>query len=166
MILSLAARNYLASQPSVTSLVGSDSTWGPWIFEDRPRLIVENTGKCLIVVTKDGSWASANDYNTARFPRLIIDIWADPTRNADGSLRKEDAKAKIEAVYKAVDKCLHLVNKSLPGGISVMWGTSAQVANRTGIRIDASTRSGEPEYSPTFGNEGGYMGRVVYNVSI
>lgn len=164
--LSLAARNYLAAQPDVIALLGGDTTWSTWIFEDSPRVLVENSGSVMIVVSEDGGWAGANEYNTARFPRLLIDIWADPTRNPDGSVRKKDAKKKIDAVYKAVDKCLHLVHKSLPGGLSIQWGTAEQMAERTGLRIDGSVRSGEPSYDPTFDNEGGYMARVVYNVSI
>ena len=164
--LALAARNFLAQQSSVTSLLGSDPLWSTWIFTDSPQALVENSGTCLIVISEEGGWAGANDYNTARFPRLQLDIWADPTRNPDGSVQKLDAKLKIEAVYKSVDKYLHLVDNSLPGGVFHRWGTAAQIAGGTAHRIISSKRSGEPNYSPTFDNKGGQMARLYYNVEV
>lgn len=164
--LAYAARNMLAGKTDVTSLLGDDALWDTWIFVDAPQALVENSQTCLIVIAEDDGWANANDYNTARFPRLQIDIWADPTRNPDGSVQKRDAKLKIEAVYKAVDKYLHLVDNSLPGGVHHKWGTAAQVAAGTATRIVSSKRSGEPSYSPTFDNTGGYMARLYYNVEI
>lgn len=164
--LAYAARNFLAQQSSVTSLLGDDALWDTWIFVDAPQALVEKSQTCLIVITEENGWANANDYNTARFPRLQLDIWADPTRNADGSVQKKDAKLKIEAVYNAVDKYLHLVDNSLPSGAFHKWGTAAQIANGTAKRIVSSKRSGEPSYSATFDNTGGYMARLYYNVEV
>lgn len=165
--LTLAARNYLAQQPSVTSLLGSDTLWDTWIFADEPYALVENSQSVLIVITQEGGWASPNMHNTMQFPRLLIDIWADPTRNpATNAVRVKDAKIKINAVYNAVDKFLHTVNLDVPGGGSIYWGTATQIFEKTGSRIQGSQRLGEPEFSPVMDGNGAYMGRVIYGVTI
>src|SRR5690606_35499722 len=121
--------------------------------------------KAMVVIFTDGGWG-ANNQNTARFPRLFVDIWANPTRNPDKSVQMKDADLKIESVYLAIDKYLHLVDTSLPNGLSVMWGTATEISNRTGVRIINSSRQGEPVLSPAFGDEGALMGRVEYHVQI
>lgn len=162
--LAYAARNLLVQKSSVTALLGSDEL-GPWIFVNQPEATIENTGEVMVVIYTEGGWG-ANDHNTARFPVLIVDIWADPTRHSDNSVRRKDADLKIEEVYLAIDKFLHLVNKSQPGGSAVVWGTASEIANKTGVRIVESARQNEPSLSPAFDNEGALMGRVRYNVQI
>lgn len=159
-----AAVNYLLQKSDVTSLLGSDDL-GPWLFANQPEATIENTGDVMVVITSTNGWG-ANDHNTARFPVLTIDIWADPTRNPDRSVKRKDADLKIEAVFLAIDKYLHLTNKSVPGGASVMWGTATEIANRTGQRIIESSRQNEPELSPAFDDEGALMGRFSYNAQI
>lgn len=163
--LAYAVRNMLVQHPSVTSLLGIDELGDPMIYANQPEATVENTGKCLVVVRTDGGWG-ANDHNTARFPTLAVDIWADPTRNPDRSVQKQDASLKAEAVYKAIDKLLHLVNASLPGGGSVFWGTEAQILAKTGLRITSSSRNNEPDERPAFDDQGAVIWQVRYNVSI
>lgn len=166
-VLAHAAQNMLAQKSSVTSLLGSNAIWSTWIFVDSPNAMVENTQSCLVVISQNGSWANANDHNTARFPQLIVDVWADPTRNSDGSVKKPDAKNKVVRVFDQIDKYLHLVNKSNPDGSSIVWGTASEIANKTGVRISDSVRaSGDIEFSPTFDNKGGWMGRMYYNISV
>lgn len=153
--LAYAARNMLAEQSSVTSLLGSDSAWDSWIFVDAPQALVENSGTSLIVITQTGPWAAANDYNTARFPQLTVDIWSDPTRNGDLSVRRKDAKLKIDALVKQIDKFMHVLH---PGPNGIIWH---------GLRVVASKRAdGDVEYFPSFDNKGGYMGRIRYDISI
>ena len=160
-----AVANYLASQPSVTELVGVDDLGDPMIYANRPEATIENTQTSMIVVTSTEGWG-ANDHNTARFPVLVIDIWSDPTRNDNLTVRQKDADLKIEAVYKAVDKFLHRVHNSEPGGVSVMWGTQEQISTRTGLRIISSSRQNEPDLRPAFNDEGAMMGSIRYHVTI
>jgi hypothetical protein len=162
--LAYAARNFLAQQESVTSLLGSDDL-GPWIFVNQPEATVENTGDVLVVISSTSGWG-ANGHNTARFPVLIVDIWADPTRDpASHAVMRKDADLKVERVFEAIDKFLHLTHRSVNGD-SVIWGTPDQVTNRTGVRIIASERQDEPTMRPAFNDEGAIMGSVRYNVSI
>ena len=164
--LALAARNYLAEKSDLTALLGSNGLFPTWIFVDSPEENIETTGKAMVVISVLDGWAGANEHNTARFPRLTVDIWVDPTRNPDGSVRKKDAKIRAEAIYKVIDKYLHLVSKSLPDGSSIFWGTPAQIADKTGTRVVSSVRDGEPSYSPAFDDQGAYMATLRYNVTV
>ena len=165
--LALDARNFLAQQPSVTTQLGSDSKWDTWIFSDSPFVRIENTSKVMIVITINDDWSPANDYNTTSFPRMIVDVWADPSRNSDHSVLKQDAKAKIASVYKAVDKYFHTVNNDTSSGGSVYWGTAAQIAAKTGTRIAKSVRlDGYPKMSPVSDGNGAFLGSVVYGLII
>lgn len=164
--LARAARNYLAQQPEVAALLGSDEVWDSWIFVGTPEVNIESTSKAMVVLFVDGGWAGANSYNTARFPRIVVDIWVDPTRSDDGSVFRKDAEERAEEIYKAIDRHLHLVHNSLPGGEFIYWGTREQIEEKTGERIVGSTRSGEPDYAPAFDNLGATIARVNYNVSV
>lgn len=135
------------------------------IYANRPEATIENTGSVMIVLTVESGWG-ANQHNTARFPTLIVDIWADPTRNPDKSVRRQDADLKLEAVYKAIDSFLHLVHAASPGGGSVIWGTESEVENRTGLRIISSSRDNEPDIRSAIDDQGALIGTVRYSVSI
>lgn len=163
--LTLAARAFLLQQPTVTSLVGTDDLGDPMIYANQPEATIENTSTSMIVITSTDGWG-ANEHNTARFPILYVDIWSDPTRNADLSVRRRDADSKLEKVYLAVDKFFHLVHQSAPGGASIMWGTAQEIQNRTGQRIITSTRKNEPDINPALNSEGTLIGRVRYDLTI
>ena len=164
--LALAARNYLAEKTDLTALLGSSAVFPAWIFVDTPEVNIESTGKAMVVVSVLDGWAGANEHNTAAFPRITIDIWVDPTRNPDGSVRRKDAKARAEVIYKSINKYLHLVSKSLPDGSSIFWGTLPQIENKTGVRIVSSVRDAEPSYAPAFDDQGAYMATLRYNVIV
>lgn len=164
--VSLAARNYLAQKVNVTSLLGSSDLWSTWIFDSKPEELVEQTGKALVVLSVTDGWAGANDHNTASFPRLTVDIWVDPTRNVDGSVKQKDAEIKAEKIYKMIDTYLHMVHPSTPAGLSIYWGTATEIANRTGVRVISSKREAEPIYRPAFDAEGACVATVRYNLTV
>ena len=122
--LSLAVRNYLAQDEDLKRLLGRSASWDTWIFDERPvNVHVENTSRCLIVVNEDDQWTSPNEHNTLNFPKLFVDVWADPTRNADRSVQIFDAKDKIQEIQKFIDRHLHLVDPSNYNGMPFIWGT-------------------------------------------
>lgn len=162
--LARAAVNFLLQQPSVVATVGEDSL-GPWIFANQPDATIENSGDAMIVISSLNGWG-ANEHNTARFPQLIVDIWADPTRGTDLSVLTRDADLKVEAVFKAVDKFFHQLDNSAPNGGAIYWGTATQISNKTGVRIISSKRVDEPDVRAALNDEGALIGTVRYNVSI
>lgn len=164
--LTLAIRNLLLQDEDLTDLLAMYPTLGPGIFDERPvGARFEGKGKCIIVVAYGGTWTVANEHNTLRFPRIFVDIWADPTRNADKSVQVYDADDKIEVIQNLVDKHLHLVNKSRPDGLPWIWGTAEQMSEKTGVIIDGSSRTMGPDISPISDTDGAMMGRTTYNIS-
>lgn len=164
--LSLAARNTLAKDPAIRALVGSDNLWTDgWVFDSSLyNVVIEGTSKCAIVVSEVGTHDIMNQHNTLKFPRLEIDIWADPTRNTDGSKRLDDADDKIEAIAKVVDNHFHLVSSDTPAGDIIVWGSTKQITEGKGLYVAGSSRISGPDVSPIEDVEGGLMGRYVYGV--
>lgn len=165
--LSLALRNYLAQDAELRALLGRSVSWDTWIFDESPLNVkVEGTSKCLIVINEQGTWTSPNGHNTMRFPQLIVDVWADPTRNADRSVQKLDAKTKIQDIQTVLDRHLHLTDPATSAGMPYIWGTAAQVAGKTGVVITGSHRSSGPNFSPIRDSEGSWMGQLTYDVNV
>lgn len=143
----------LASRPSLTTLLGHDSNWPTWIFEYKNQVVIENTQKCMIVVNTSGAWQPANSHNTMKFPRLVVDVWADPTRNPDKSMKFDDAEDKIEAVGDELIKILHI--------------TGHQTHYFSDVRINGSTwLDGWYDIRPMKDNPGGKMGTFYFGVSL
>lgn len=165
--LSLNVRNFLAQRESLTALLGSSPTWDTWIFDQRPIGVkIENTQRCMIVVNEFRPYTAPNDHNTMRFPQITIDIWADPTRNSNKSVKTYDADTKIERIQKEIDAVMHTVDMGTPGGMPHIWGTAEQVANKTGSVIAGSTRIDGPDYSDVKDSDGTRMGRLLYGVNL
>lgn len=165
--LTKAMRNELARDPELTALLGSSATWPTWIFLDEPEVKFENSQKCLIVVsTYDDMWAQMNMHNTQEFPTVVIDVWADPTRNPDKSVKVKDAEEKINAVGKLIMKHFHTVNMSRPGGGMLQWGTQTQIDNGTGIWVSGSHFIDGPRTNRVSNVEGALMGSYRYGVNL
>lgn len=164
--LTLAIRNLLAQDEDLKALLGKSASWDTWIFsEEMIGVKVENTSRCLIVVAEEDTWTSPNEHNTMRFPQVFVDIWADPTRNADKSVRTLDAKDKIEAIQPLIDRHLHLVDGGTTEGLPRVWGTAEEIATKTGIVVTGSQRLTGPRFSPIRDSEGSWMGRYTYGIN-
>lgn len=165
--LSLAARNHLALDPVLRGLLGKSQTWDTWIFDENPVGVkVENTGRCLIVINEGSPWTSPNEHNTMRFPRLIVDVWADPTRNTDRSVRVFDAKEKIDEIQKRLDKHFHLVDGGDSHGMPHVWGSLDDLTSGRGVVVTGSTRLTGPEFSSIRDTDGAFMGQFTYGVNL
>jgi len=175
--LSLAAQRILVQDPAIleSALVGSDAMWPVgWVFPDKPGVVIENTQLCAIVLWEDSPWTDPNPHNTVEFATLVVDIWADPTRNPDKSIKLDNAQDKIKRVAKTVTENFHLVEPGVPAGAAAylgqpgmarVWGTPAQVAARSGIVLVSSVQSAGPQWNPMSNNPGGVRGRYRFNVS-
>ena len=159
--VTMAVRNLLAQDTDLRALLGSSQHWDTWIFDSKPYVRLENKSKALIVINEDGQWAQPNQYSTQRFPRLLIDVWADPTRNDDLSVKRDDAQDKIEAITALVNKHLHTVSLHIDGH-PIIWGTADEMANFTGLMVMGSSWLTGPTYSPVSDAQGAWMGRSAY----
>jgi len=165
--LSLGARNMLIQDVPLVTLLGKSASWTSWIFDQKPiNVKVEGTSRCLIVVNEGKPWTAPNGHNTMKFPTLVVDIWADPTRNVDKSVKFWDASTKIEDIQDELDRLLHLVDPSTSNGMPHMWGTAEQVAAGTGVVIAECKRSSGPDVNPIRDSDGSLMGRLTYNVNL
>lgn len=178
----LAAREYIAQIPEIKALVtagligrGEIFTDG-WIFAYKPqRVTIEKySHRAMIVVNSDDQWAPMNEYGTAQFPRLFVDIWASPTRNSDGSENKPDADELIRRVMAAMMPHLHTVNIAVPVGSpdfmgpdggTRMWGTAAQIASREGLPIYGSHNLDGPKFSDVANGNGARMASWTFGIS-
>lgn len=167
-ILSLNARNQLAQRVPLTKLLGRSQSWATWIFDERPvGVAVEGTSRCMLVINEARPFTDMNDHNTMRFPQLIVDIWADPTRDpSDKSVSVHDATRKIEAIIPHIDAVMHTVDRGSANGSILIWGTAEQVAARTGSFVAGSQRIDGPDYSDVKDTDGGKMARLTYGVHL
>lgn len=108
-------------------LIGFDSTYPQgWVFQ-RTRnspssyRIVEGSGKSCVVLSARGTWTAPNIHNTAKFPNLQVEIFADSSRDANGNITMEDADRKCYQIYSVIDKLFHDVGSrnTWPLGIAI-----------------------------------------------
>jgi len=144
---------YLLSVPEVVEAVGT-LDGQPLILQRDFPTNMEIRDDVAIVVTDAGPWGSANDYNTAEFRRLGIQIWAGPIRSDDGVsvIEENETYRRARKVYKIVDKYLHRVR-----GGDQWWGS---------IRCVSSRRfGGYDDYQTPDGN-GVVIGTQLYGVEL
>lgn len=93
-------------------LIGKDNAWvNGWIFAYDIIGKIENTQKCAVVVSYGGGWRAPEEGSQERFPIVVVDIWADPTRHPDNSVKVADAESKAFRVYSEIRKVLHLLER-------------------------------------------------------
>lgn len=126
MELESAVRRYLLADPTITSYVGNR------IYIDRLEAPVEPHGHRAIVIYRATGWAETETYEGAagEFPTLILDCWADNTRDDDGEILRTDRLPNSRAVWRAAHRKLH----NPPRGR--VWGASA---SNPGLLVISST---------------------------
>lgn len=141
----------------VDGYIGQDQAWvNGWIWDSQLEDRIEGSEKCAIVVSYAGPWGSPLEGNTVRFPAVVVDIWADPTRNEDGSVYEHDAKAKCFRIYDRVDRALHLVNRDREDGGAIFFGLT---------RIFSSERLADPDLQWVSDSNGARMLRGRYGIT-
>lgn len=120
-------RTHLAANTTLTALLGS--TGGvPWIYKGEPARVIEGTGSAAVVVSYAGQAGTPNTYNTSLFIKLLVTIWVDVARDADGNPTDIGSSAAIDKalqIWQVVDKDLHRV-----GGSLQMWGSAATLSSK------------------------------------
>lgn len=128
------AVQYLMDQPEVVAAVSKYTIGGqvtPGIFGHQLPALIEGTSSTCLLLMNEGGWTTGNMENTLRFPRLTVNIWADPLRdNGRNASDPGEVMRRAFAVYKVVDKFLHRV-----AGPEVFFGT---------LRVITSVRATEP----------------------
>ncbi len=154
------ATKYLLSFPDITNLVGQFPGGTPYIFEEKPLVTMQGVSKqwpgnavTAIVLTTSGTWASPDPQSTGQFPKLGVEIWADPPRDADGMVTKpSEARVAADYLYKVVDFHLNRTSSDL-----VFYGT---------VPIFRSVRIGDITYLPKIPSDDHLvLGNVYYAIS-
>ncbi len=126
---------WLATFNDVTSLVGSAGDGSPYIFQGTLHAVMEGSQQAAVVFNTMGGWASPNDYNTMEFPRLLMDMWVDPLRDANHNyIEPAETRRRAVQLYKVINRHLHR-----PSREAVYWGS---------VRIVSSVRLSEPIFAP------------------
>lgn len=109
------ASRFLRDQPEVLDAVDtftittpSGSTISPGIWPYRLWTRMEGSQKTSIVVARDGGWATPNVHNTLRFPRLVLNVWADPLRDSQNNNVDPRVQSRAYAAFEIADKYLHM----------------------------------------------------------
>lgn len=152
-----ATWQHLQADDPLMALLGSSTDWPYWLFRWKAYISLEGTSESMIVVSQNGSWATANPHNTMRFPKLQVEIFTDPERNTLKNPTGRTTEVRALEVYEALDPLLHM-----PYGGEVTWG-----ADTVAVRILGSKRTfGEPEILPVPEGDGMIRVRQMYEVSL
>jgi hypothetical protein len=120
--LAQGAREHLVQYAPLRSLLGSGKGFPTWIFrgqddQSKPYVNMEGTGQAALLLRQDGGWTTPNRHNTMSFPRLVVECYIDPERDAVGNEIGPDVMSRFQAIWTMVDRYLRNVDHSV-----VMWG--------------------------------------------
>lgn len=121
------AVEFLTTKTDLLALVGSDVPNGipHFLFQYKLWTEIGGSESTAVVVSSDSGWAGPNLHNTLKFPRLTVEIYADPQRDAVGNATDQgDHYRRLAAVFRVIDNYLHR-----PEGGSQMWGTLRTVSS-------------------------------------
>ena len=163
MILTENLVEFLLGTPEIQALVaagtiGSDVKYPRgYIFEGKPYAKIDDLNRSsTVVISSSTTWDAPVRGNSLRFPLVIIEIWAAPSKNTDGTVAEFDADDVISEVYDAIRKYVHLVHRSPVNGAHFEWGSS--------VIVDSQILKG-PENRNILNFQGGRMGIIEVGVS-
>lgn len=150
------AVTYLRAQPDAIAAVSTFNISGKLvagIFQYRTWVPMEGSASTCVVLSNEGGWAAANTHNTLRFPRLTLNVWADPIRdnNPNNVSDPGEVMRRVFAVYRVFDAYLHRT-----AGSEVMWGQ---------LRVISSVRLTEPLIFAVPDGDGLVRCQVTYAVT-
>lgn len=148
-----AAARELRATSAVTTLVGTSTEWGPWIFRHKPYVSLEGTGSAMVVLVQRPNGAP-NRHNTARFVTLQVEVYADVPRDASGHPSGRTAEEVAEDVFLAIDAVCHVAAQR-----PITWGDG-----NGRLRVVSSTRAGDLDVVDVPGGDGLVRGIVSYDV--
>jgi len=126
------AVKWLSSFDDVVAVLSTYGDGTPYLFQRKLWIDMEGSQGTAAVIRCVGGWAGANTYNTMRFPRLCLELWADPIRDAGGNISEPgEVYRRLSDAFQVIDARLHR-----PQAGEQMWGT---------IRTVACSRLTEPD---------------------
>lgn len=159
--LAVAAHRRLVAVPSISGVLAAPNGATPsgvWLFVRELQALVEGTGAVAVVLREEGSWARPNSHNTARFPRLSVEVFADSLRDSTQAIIKRDAEARARAVWERFQAVLHRVD-----AFAEMWGATA---TDPGMRVWGSSLMALPDVFPESDWDGGVRLQCHYGLNV
>ena len=146
------AVKYLEVFGDITAALTTYPDGTAWLFQHRLWVEMEGSAGTAAVIGRAGGWTGANTHNTLRFPRLRLDIWADPIRDAGNNIADPgEAARRIQATWGVFDTHLHRA-----AGGQQMWGT---------VRTIGCARLAEPVVEPVPEGDGLLRLQTFYGVT-
>ena len=76
------------------------------LFKDLPPHEVPGTGSVFVTVGQGGTWSRDAYHRGAHHPLMVVNIYADHSRDEQGEVTKHDARNKALAVFDYLDALL------------------------------------------------------------
>ncbi len=148
------AVKFLTAQAAVRNVLGTyPGTTTPYLFQRKMWVQLEGTSSTACMLYSDGGWTSANLHNTLRFPRLSVEIWADPLRDDQSNVTDPgEVWRRAGRAFDVIDRHLHRAQ-----GGQQYWGT---------VRTIDSVRLAEPTTYEVPDGDGLIRTLVSYAVTI
>ena len=151
MEVETAVRRMLVDQPTITGYVGAKPN--AKVYKHSLGDNLTGTGGRAIVVRRSNGWATPERTNTQEYPLVVIECWADHSRNPAGEYDLADNVDNAYAVYRAVDPLMHAKRDVVWGGANGLlvvtsqrwqepWHATASDAHGVGVIADAQSRLG------------------------
>ena len=142
----------LKADATVLSLVGTSDNI-PFILQCSPQGLIEGTESGAVVIAIKGSWRSGSPLHPERFPKIEIEVWMDPVRDASGVATESfpEVTGRALDLWEAVDNLLHRND-----GEDVMFGT---------LKIGGSDRLVEPTFIEVPDGTGLVIGKALYGLT-
>lgn len=135
-----AAFYRLCREPTILSAVDT------WLYRHKLPVIIEGSGRAAAVLSQAGGWRQASLHNTARFPKLRVEIFQDSSPN------KLNAESRAYDTWVPFDRILHQ-----PRGLAEIWGD---------VRVIGSVRQSEPDIFPVTDGESAALLVADYALTI
>lgn len=163
--LALAAHRRLSQVAGIRAVLGPlppGSAASTWLFTRDLGVVVEGTGLAAAVLSVQSGWARPNAHNTASFPRLVVQIYADSQRGLNSAVVRQDAPARAWWAHAAFRKVLHRTD-----AFSEVWGADPLASpSDPGMRVWGCQELAEPDLEPLQDWPGGVLLRAEYGLSV
>ncbi len=156
------AWDYLSTKTDLIEYLGEipnddpQEPTAPFLFQYEPTGRIEGSSSCGIVLSYGGTWNSPNTTNSARFPRLVVELYADIIRDSSGALDSSvdsgEVYRRFNELFRRVDR--HLQRNSTDGRL---FGS---------LLTSICQRLNDPVPSPYPGGDGMLYGAAFYGIML
>lgn len=104
----------VVEQLVAADLLGSDASWSHYVFrgneDDALPVLMESSGSAGVLLVHGGFWALQNRHNTMQFPKILVGMFADTTRDDNAIPTNTTAKTgkdRVLQMYNIINPIFH-----------------------------------------------------------